>query len=285
MNVEDIQPFVRFAAKQIFSHGQKNMLAYDHRIYFCFKNLGTINIGGTTYELTPNTFILWRAGTPYTYSANNFSEPIEVATCNFDFTQVSKIHSLPIPPSPKQTFNKKKIVSEKAVFETPTELNGIIYLPGASSLRSKMSELCEEYKNKNSIKYSQLRMNTILWDVLLLVARLVENETHSKTKDLTDKILSHIQEEYKSNPTNISIGETFGYHPNYINTLILKRTGMTIHQHVINCKMNKAIELLMSSDMNIREIAEEINIPDPQYFSRLFKKTFKKTPSSFRHNV
>lgn len=285
MNVEDIQPFVRFASKQVFSHGQKNMLAYDHRIYFCLKNFGTVTIGGKTYELAPNTFILWRAGTPYTYSANNFSEPIEVATCNFDFTQVAKIHALPIPPSHKQMFNKKKIVSEKAVFETPAELNGIIYLPGASSLRSRMSELCEEYKNKNNVKYSQIRMNTLLCDVLLQVARLIESKAHSKTKDLIDKILSHIQEEYKNNPSNISIGQVFGYHPNYINALIVKKTGITIHQHVINCKMYKAIELLMSSDLNIREIAEAVNIPDPQYFSRLFKKTFNKTPSSFRHNI
>ena len=186
MNVEDIQPFVRFASKQVFSHGQKNMLAYDHRIYFCLKNFGTVTIGGKTYELAPNTFILWRAGTPYTYSANNFSEPIEVATCNFDFTQVAKIHALPIPPSHKQMFNKKKIVSEKAVFETPAELNGIIYLPGASSLRSRMSELCEEYKNKNNVKYSQIRMNTLLCDVLLQVARLIESEAHYKTKDLIE---------------------------------------------------------------------------------------------------
>ena len=108
----------------------------------------------------------------------------EVATCNFDFTQVAKIHALPIPPAHKQMFNKKKIVSEKAVFETPAELNGIIYLPGASSLRSRMSELCEEYKNKNNVKYSQIRMNTLLCDVLLQVARLIESEAHSKTKDL-----------------------------------------------------------------------------------------------------
>lgn len=281
MNVEQIQPFARFAAKQIFSHGQKNMVAYDHRIYFCLKNFGTINVGGKKYELAPNTFILWRAGTPYTYSANDISEPMEVATCNFDFTQTAKKYNLPIPPAPRHVFNASKIVSEKAVFDNASELNGVVYLPGASSLRTGMKALCEEYKNK--LKYNEARMNALLCDVLLQVTRLAENETHSRTKDLTDKILSYIQEEYKNNPTNTSIGEIFGYHPNYINALIVKQTGMPIHQYVINCKMNKAIELLMYSDLNVREIAEEINIPDPQYFSRLFKKTFKKTPSSFRN--
>ena len=281
MNVEQIQPFARFAAKQIFSHGQKNMVAYDHRIYFCLKNFGTINVGGKKYELAPNTFILWRAGTPYTYSANDISEPIEVATCNFDFTQTAKKYNLPIPPASRHVFNASKIVSEKAVFDNASELNGVVYLPGASSLRTGMKTLCEEYKNK--LKYNEARMNALLCDVLLQATRLAENETHSRTKDLTDKILSYIQEEYKNNPTNTSIGEIFGYHPNYINALIVKQTGMPIHQYVINCKMNKAIELLMYSDLNVREIAEEINIPDPQYFSRLFKKTFKKTPSSFRN--
>jgi len=47
-------------------------------------------------------------------------------------------------------------------------------------------------------------------------------------------------------------------------------------------KINKAMELLQVSDLNISDIAYEIGFNDPLYFTRLFKKRIGLSPSEFR---
>ncbi len=44
--------------------------------------------------------------------------------------------------------------------------------------------------------------------------------------------------------------------------------------------MTRARELLISSQLNVSEVAFEVGYSDPLYFSRIFRKHFNVTPSS-----
>jgi iron complex transport system substrate-binding protein len=48
--------------------------------------------------------------------------------------------------------------------------------------------------------------------------------------------------------------------------------------------MERASELLCSSDAAISEVCAQVGIPDAQYFSRVFKSYFGATPSVYREN-
>ena len=87
--------------------------------------------------------------------------------------------------------------------------------------------------------------------------------------------MDYIRLNFRENLTNEDIGKVFGYHPNYVNALLVKHTKMSLHQYVIDCKLNSAVQQLLTTDKSISEIADEINIPDTQYFARLFKKPFE----------
>lgn len=51
---------------------------------------------------------------------------------------------------------------------------------------------------------------------------------------------------------------------------------------ILNIKMNKAESLLLNSSLNIAEIAYETGFADPKYFSKVFKKTFGKSPKKYK---
>lgn len=55
-------------------------------------------------------------------------------------------------------------------------------------------------------------------------------------------------------------------------------TGKTPSQFVNAIRMEKAHELLLHSHLNISEVAYKVGFSDPNYFSRIFKKEFGKTP-------
>jgi AraC-like DNA-binding protein len=57
-------------------------------------------------------------------------------------------------------------------------------------------------------------------------------------------------------------------------------------EYINYLRMNKAASLLIDSDLNISEIAMTIGFDDSNYFSRLFKKYKKMSPSEMRkHNA
>jgi AraC-like DNA-binding protein len=59
-------------------------------------------------------------------------------------------------------------------------------------------------------------------------------------------------------------------------------TGISPTQYQINLKVNKAKDLLITTNGTLKEIAENIGFDSPDYFFRLFKKKTGFTPSEFR---
>lgn len=283
MRFEQINPFVRFATRQSLDELGK-VVNYDHRFYYGLNGSGVVTINGKSYSVKKDTFLMWRAGSVYSYRADGLgtkdAEVWEIISGDFDFTRISENMTVPTPPAPLRLYEPDGILSENAYFENTPYLNSIVYIPSISGLSELMFSLQAEFKN--GIKYQTLKLATVMQEILLKVVRFIENDFLSPTETLVSDILRYLQTEYVNNPTNKEIGDAFGYHPNYINSLIVKYTGTSIHNYLLRCKMNKAIDLLMTSNMSVREIAEEVNIPDPQYFSRIFKKFYHKAPTSFR---
>ena len=65
--------------------------------------------------------------------------------------------------------------------------------------------------------------------------------------------------------------------------LFKSSVGLTPMAYVKKLRLEKAAELLASTDMNITETAEKCGFDDPNYFARLFKKSFGKTPREFKN--
>jgi AraC-like DNA-binding protein len=64
--------------------------------------------------------------------------------------------------------------------------------------------------------------------------------------------------------------------------LFKQATGTTPWLYILHLKIDKAKELLLNSQLTVKEIAHTVRIPDPLYFSRLFKKLTGVPPLTFR---
>lgn len=58
--------------------------------------------------------------------------------------------------------------------------------------------------------------------------------------------------------------------------------GMTPKQYITSIRINKAKELLKSTDYSIEEIGTLVGYENPLYFSRIFKKVIGCAPSAYR---
>jgi signal transduction histidine kinase/DNA-binding response OmpR family regulator len=59
-------------------------------------------------------------------------------------------------------------------------------------------------------------------------------------------------------------------------------TGMTGNQFIRKIRLDESLELLKKGEMNISEIAYSTGFSDPNYFTRIFKKQYGKSPSEWK---
>jgi AraC-like DNA-binding protein len=50
-------------------------------------------------------------------------------------------------------------------------------------------------------------------------------------------------------------------------------------------RLRKAKDLLLSTDLNITQVAFEVGFNDPKYFTRVFSEEFNRLPRDFRKNL
>ena len=70
--------------------------------------------------------------------------------------------------------------------------------------------------------------------------------------------------------------------PAYFSTIFKKETDMSFVNYLTEVRLEEAIKLLNTTDSKTYIIAEKVGYPEANYFSYVFKKKFKVSPSKYR---
>ena len=200
---------------------------------------------------------------------------------NFDFTFSASSVTAPIPPERAERFKAEDVVCCEEP-EIMSDIGSVAVLSNMGYLYEKLSEIKDEFTSAKML--SEQRCSGLMLYILTELILACDSDQGGRGTDTVDTVIAYLRRHYAEDISNGDLGERFGYHPNYINSLIVKHTKISLHRYVIECKLSHAMQLLLTSNQSISEIASEINMPDPQYFSKLFKKYYKKSPSAFRLN-
>ena len=79
-----------------------------------------------------------------------------------------------------------------------------------------------------------------------------------------------------------TVAEKNNVSPGYLSGVFHQETGKTFTEFVNEKRMEQGERLLRSSALQIQTIAQYCGIPDVNYFSKLFKKHYGKTPKEYR---
>jgi len=94
------------------------------------------------------------------------------------------------------------------------------------------------------------------------------------TENLTEKGLPSVQ----------LIAETLNVSPNYLSSLLKVLTGKSTQQHIQDKLIDKAKEILSTTDLSVSEIAYQLGFEYSQSFSTLFKSKTNFSPLEFRQS-
>jgi len=92
----------------------------------------------------------------------------------------------------------------------------------------------------------------------------------------------YIYDNYNRNLTLESVSEYTGFNPTYFSVFFKKETGKNFSEYLTELRMKNAKNYIVSTDMDIADIAAEVGYNDLKYFSKLFKKSTGINPTEYR---
>lgn len=94
-------------------------------------------------------------------------------------------------------------------------------------------------------------------------------------------IMRFLNENYEKELSLKKIADLFHMNASYISQLIKNETGLTYSQYVTELRINKAKELLQTTELTLSEVSEAVGFNDYFYFIKKFKKEVGVTPGKF----
>ncbi len=106
-------------------------------------------------------------------------------------------------------------------------------------------------------------------------------KTYDK-QTIAQTITSYFQENYMKKISVEEIARSSYLSTTYITKIYKEITGDTPINYLIRLRMEKALEILREGHFSIQDVAKKVGYDDPYYFSKLFKKRFGISPSSYK---
>ncbi|KOO46341.1 response regulator [Priestia koreensis] len=103
--------------------------------------------------------------------------------------------------------------------------------------------------------------------------------------DIAQRMKNYIQEHYYTMISLETMADKFDLTPHYLSKIFKDSFQISYIDYLTKFRIEKAKELMRKTDQSVKEIAIDIGYTDPNYFSRVFKKVCKMSPSQYREQL
>ncbi len=234
-------------------------------IHFVLDGTGFYSAGGQTWSLTPGQMFVIYPNEPVTYGADE-TNPWTYAWIGF---RGIRAHSM----VKECGFSKNQLV-----------------LP-APDQKIILKHIDYMLNHKQLSKANDLRRQAYL---ILLLAELAgfhekqsaQNKKNTKyaysTSVYVELAIEYIKDMYQKGIGISDIADNIGISRAYLNSSFQKELGMSAQTFLIDYKMHKAASLLVSTNLSVKEIANNVGYEDQLVFSKAFKKKFGMSPKNYK---
>lgn len=267
--IEDLNPTFLFTWKGRRERDEKSYHSHDYlEIAFMMSGTGKYRIDGTIYEVAEGDLLLFNPGTLHQGIVKDAANPLTeffVGAADIQFRNMPK-NALPLP-------------------------EGGLLIHTSGEFRQKLFKLCASMEAENTVCWQgrYFMMKTYLMQMILLILRQQMQPVELKTgyafesvnkKYVVEQIVNYFEDHYAEKISLDQIAENMYLSPFYISRIFKSETGDTPIRHLINIRLEKAMELLQEGfPGSIQEVAEKVGYEDAYHFSKLFKKRYGMPPS------
>jgi len=153
------------------------------------------------------------------------------------------------------------------------------HLPTTDELVEKISK---EHRSHNPFKEQMIQsyLRTLL--VRLCRYNQPDNSDTDKANQLFYRISDHIADNLSSEITLSSLSTRFSISESHLSRKFKSIFGIGVNEYIRYMRIQKAIKLLIGTELSISEISEICGFNDSNYFSTVFKLTMGVSPHKYR---
>ncbi len=157
------------------------------------------------------------------------------------------------------------------------------FLRGLGRRVDEVDEKCGDINSllKNHVTVDEIRNYLALYLKELILLR--DHNTEKRYGKILREAVAYIDENYDSEEISLNrVAQRVGMSPNHFSSIFSQEMGTTFIEYLIGKRMEKAKELLRTTQMRSSEVAYRVGYRDPHYFSSTFKKMQGMTPREYR---
>ena len=126
--------------------------------------------------------------------------------------------------------------------------------------------------------------NLYMRELLVLLSRHREEELSEKVSpslSLVQDVAKYITANFAEDLSLKRLSEEFAITPNYLSKQFKKLTDVALNDYINITRVSAAEKLLLSTNMNVTEVAMKCGFNDSNYFAAVFKKIKGITPKKY----
>jgi YesN/AraC family two-component response regulator len=200
---------------------------------------------------------------------------------------VSSSYLWDIPETIKTVYTLASLVAEEKTMtkrKAKEYFAGILYhfreLARAASLGEEISgAFSSPYDAVESSRNMEQLTETAV-SYLDHIKSLLDSRYADSAGRLVNGVNQYVDEHYSEKITLESIAGSIHFSPSYISRVYKQETGITVHERIMQVKIEKSKELLLQN-RTLASIAETLNFSSESYFIKVFKEYAGRTPGQF----
>ncbi|NLZ45635.1 MAG: helix-turn-helix domain-containing protein [Clostridiales bacterium] len=151
-------------------------------------------------------------------------------------------------------------------------------------IKSLIQSMIGEYSAKRAGWQTSIKSLFMIMSVELSRIYSFENIHEKESAIYIAKPIAYIEEHFKEQISLNELANMVNISPRHFTRLFSETYSMTPIKYINLLRLNSACRLLKSTTMNISEISYASGFSDSNYFSRVFRKKFGKTPLEYRRS-
>ncbi len=115
-----------------------------------------------------------------------------------------------------------------------------------------------------------------------ITRKAVNNDLLAKVETLLNDYFSNETALVKGLPTVQYLGDQLNVSPRYLSDMLRSLIGQNAQQYIHQKLIERAKEILSTSNLSVAEVAYQLGFEHPQSFNKLFKRKTNLSPLEFR---
>ena len=125
----------------------------------------------------------------------------------------------------------------------------------------------------------------LIGEMFRTYCRLVRSRAAKRYSAPVQKALVYMEENLAGDLGLEKLAQVLGLTPGYLSGLFHREVGETLTRHITRLRMEHAMQLLKTTQLQVQNVAQLCGVPDANYFSKLFRRQYGVTPRQYRQTL